>query len=169
MATIYESTVTVVSATGVACPGLLGRPGVGCTRRCVSRPTAAGGSWAEMEVQEGGFETPLLPYLWVLSIAGKYRSHRVLQPVSRRRAGIRVARIVRTASPFVFLSRCPLRAGCFVFGLSMGCCCCCNCFCFCFLYLILFLSFDYCSCASISLRSLVYSGSFCKRLFSTLA
>ena len=48
MATIYESTVTVVSATGVACPGLLGRPGVGCTRRCVSRPTAAGGSWAEM-------------------------------------------------------------------------------------------------------------------------
>ena len=24
-------------------------------------------------MQEGGFETPLLPYLWVLSIAGKYR------------------------------------------------------------------------------------------------
>ena len=36
--------------------------------------------------RRGEFETPLLPYLWVLSIAGKYRSRRVPQPLSRREA-----------------------------------------------------------------------------------
>ena len=61
-------------------------------------------------MQEGGFETPLLPYLWVLSIAGKYRPRQgpktetkaesrafVSREAGVRRAGIRFVYLVRTA------------------------------------------------------------------------